>query len=98
VRPIAYTQQQIETEFLNLKDWVLKDNILSKEITFETFAQAFSFMTHVALTAEKLDHHPDWTNTYNKVIIRLTTHDAGGLTELDFKLANKIDKISDNGF
>lgn len=98
MRPKGYTQQQIEAEFLTLKGWTITNNILSKEITFKTFAQAFSFMTNVALTAEKLDHHPDWTNTYNKVIIRLTTHDVGGLTELDFKLANKIDKISDNGF
>ena len=55
-------------------------------------------MTQVALEAEKLDHHPDWTNSYNKVLINLSTHDAGGLTELDFKLAKKIDKIIENGF
>ena len=98
MRPKAYTPQQIEKEFLNLKGWTLKNNILSREITFKNFTQAFGFMTQVALEAEKLDHHPDWTNGYNKVVINLSTHDAGGLTELDFKLANKIDKILDNGF
>jgi 4a-hydroxytetrahydrobiopterin dehydratase len=98
VRPTAYTQQQIDTEFLNLNGWNITSNILSKEITFKNFTQAFGFMTQVALEAEKLDHHPDWTNTYNKVLINLSTHDAGGLTELDFKLAKKIDKIIENGF
>lgn len=77
---------------------MIANNSLSKEITFKNFAQAFGFMTQVALEAEKLDHHPDWTNTYNKVLIKLSTHDAGGLTELDFKLAKKIDKIIENGF
>lgn len=98
MRPTAYTQQQIDTEILTLKGWMIANNSLSKEITFKNFAQAFGFMTQVALEAEKLDHHPDWTNTYNKVLIKLSTHDAGGLTELDFKLAKKIDKIIENGF
>lgn len=98
MRPKAYTQQQIDSDFLNLKGWTIKKNILSKEITFKTFAQAFAFMTEVAQEAEKLDHHPDWTNSYNKVVINLSTHDAGGLTELDFKLANKIDNILQHGF
>lgn len=98
MRPKAYTQQQIEAELFTLSGWVQKNQTLLKEITFKNFNQAFKFMTQVALEAEKLDHHPDWANTYNKVTINLSTHDAGGLTELDFKLANKIDKILDNGF
>jgi 4a-hydroxytetrahydrobiopterin dehydratase len=98
VRPKAYTQKEIKTEFQNLKSWTLHDKSISKEITFKNFVQAFGFMTQVALEAEKLDHHPDWKNVYNKVSITLSTHDAGGLTELDFKLAKKIDKILENGF
>ncbi|MBA2610471.1 MAG: 4a-hydroxytetrahydrobiopterin dehydratase [Bacteroidetes bacterium] len=98
MRPKAYTQQEIDTEFLNLKDWTLNGKSLSKEIVFKNFVQAFGFITQVALEAEKLDHHPDWKNVYNKVSITLSTHDAGGLTELDFKLAKKIDKILANGF
>ena len=83
---------------LNLKGWAFEKDTIKREFKFKTFVEAFSFMTGIALEAEKLDHHPDWTNGYNKVVINLSTHDAGGLTELDFKLANKIDKILDNGF
>jgi 4a-hydroxytetrahydrobiopterin dehydratase len=57
---------------------------------FKTFAEAWSFMTHVALLAEKMDHHPDWSNVYNKVDITLSTHDAGGVTHKDIELAQAI--------
>ncbi|MCS6944920.1 MAG: 4a-hydroxytetrahydrobiopterin dehydratase [Sutterellaceae bacterium] len=62
-----------------------------REFQFLDFAQAFAFMTRVALEAEKRDHHPDWCNVYNRVTITLTTHDAGGLTARDFDLARAID-------
>jgi 4a-hydroxytetrahydrobiopterin dehydratase len=64
---------------------------ISREFVFDDFAQAFAFMTRVALEAEKRDHHPEWSNVYNRVSITLTTHDAGGLTERDFELARVID-------
>jgi len=76
-----------------LPTWVIKNNSLFKEFTFRNFVEAFSFMTAVALEAEKMDHHPDWMNVYNKVLIHLNTHSAGGITEKDFKLAGKIEKI-----
>lgn len=98
MRPKAYTPEQIKTAFSELKDWKLNANSISKEITFKNFVQAFGFITQVALEAEKLDHHPNWENVYNKVTITLSTHDAGSLTELDFKLAKKINKILENGF
>lgn len=60
---------------------------------FRTFVEAFSFMTAVALEAQSLDHHPNWTNVYNKVSISLNTHEANGITTLDFDLANRIDQI-----
>lgn len=63
-----------------------------REFVFPDFAQAFAFMTRVALEAEKRDHHPDWSNVYNRVTIALSTHDAGGLTERDFDLARAIDR------
>lgn len=78
----------------SLQGWELKQDSLHKEFKFRDFVSAFGFMSKVALHAEKLDHHPDWKNVYNTVSITLNTHDAGGLTELDFKLAALIDKIS----
>ncbi len=72
--------------------WQLSPNgkSISQDFTFKNFAEAFSFMAHVALLAEKADHHPDWSNSYNKVHISLSTHSAGGLTEKDVKLARAI--------
>ncbi len=67
---------------------------LEKEFRFSGFVEAFAFMTGVALEAEKLNHHPDWSNVYNRVTVHLTTHDAGGLTELDFALAKAADRLS----
>ncbi len=63
---------------------------IQQSFKFKTFAEAFSFMTHVALLAEKADHHPDWSNSYNKVDITLSSHDAGGLTKTDIALAEAI--------
>ena len=74
--------------------WTEKDNKLSAEFQFKDFLEAFSFMTKVALLAEKMDHHPYWTNVYNKVTIELSTHDAGDIvTEKDRQLASQIDKL-----
>ncbi len=66
---------------------------LTKRFTFDDFVGAFGFMTRVALLAEKADHHPEWSNVYNKVSITLTTHDAGGVTDKDVKLAGEIDRL-----
>ncbi len=75
--------------------WEEKDNKLYRSFTFKDFGEAFSFMTHVALLAEKKDHHPTWTNTWNKVEIWLCSHDAGNtVTDRDRKLAAAIDKIT----
>ncbi len=75
-------------------EWKHDNNALRKEFTFKNFSEAFAFMTRVALAAEKMDHHPTWTNTYNKVTISLSTHDAGNtVTERDHKLASAIDEV-----
>ncbi|MEN8929398.1 MAG: 4a-hydroxytetrahydrobiopterin dehydratase [Flavobacteriales bacterium] len=74
--------------------WSLNEKCITREFIFKNFAQAFSFMTTVALLAEKANHHPDWQNTYNKVTISLRTHDANGITNLDFDLAKEIDRIT----
>jgi 4a-hydroxytetrahydrobiopterin dehydratase len=74
--------------------WHILDEKMQKEFIFNDFSEAFSFMTRVALLAEKSDHHPDWSNCWNKVTIRLSTHDAGGIvTEKDRDLAAKIDAL-----
>jgi 4a-hydroxytetrahydrobiopterin dehydratase len=67
---------------------------LVRELKFKDFAKAFGWMTSVALVAEKLDHHPDWKNVYNRVTVELSTHDAGGITELDFKLAAAMNELA----
>ena len=72
--------------------WKIKEGFLRREFVFKDFVEAFSFMTSVALVAEKSAHHPNWKNVYNKVTIDLNTHDADGITNKDFDLAKAIDK------
>jgi 4a-hydroxytetrahydrobiopterin dehydratase len=67
---------------------------ITKKFTFKNFNEAFGFMSRAALVAEKMDHHPEWSNVYKTVDVTLSTHDAGGLTELDIKLAEAMDKIA----
>lgn len=74
--------------------WVEQDNFLKKTYTFADFREAFAFMTRVAFIAEAMNHHPNWSNVYNRVTIELTTHDAGNtITDKDKKLAEAIDKL-----
>lgn len=75
----------------NLKDWTLEEKTLKRDFKFKTFVEAFSFMTAIALEAEKADHHPDWYNSYNKVSIAFSTHSEKGVTQLDYDLAAKAD-------
>jgi 4a-hydroxytetrahydrobiopterin dehydratase len=79
-----------------LRDWTYDPQARSirRELRFATFSQAFAFMTRVALAAEKADHHPEWSNVYNRVSISLSTHDAGGVTDKDVALARVIDGLS----
>lgn len=75
--------------------WTEQDNFLQRTFTFKDFSEAFAFMARVALIAEKMDHHPDWSNVYNKVHIKLNTHSAGStVTEKDRKLAAAVDRIA----
>ena len=75
-------------------DWTENDNKLTKEFVFDDFGQAWAFMTEVAMLAERKNHHPDWTNVWNRVMISLTSHDEGNVvTEKDRKMAEGIDRI-----
>ncbi len=77
-----------------MNNWKEQANMLSRNFTFQDFTEAFAFMAQVAFVAEKLNHHPNWTNIYNQVEIHLTTHDAGNVvTEKDYELAKFIDQI-----
>lgn len=91
------TQNQIDSQLVKLHEsWQQEGDFITRTLEFKDFITAFSFMTSIAINAEKLNHHPNWENVYNKVIINLSTHDAGGLSELDFKLAKKIDEAFSN--
>jgi len=78
----------------NLDGWTGGDDFLTKVFRFEDFAEAFAFMTRVALLADKMDHHPEWFNVYNRVDVTLTTHDAGGVTHKDVTLAEAMEKFA----
>lgn len=73
--------------------WQLADGALVRELTFADFRSAFAFMTRVAALADVADHHPDWSNSWNKVVVRLCSHDVGGLTSRDLALADGIDGV-----
>lgn len=87
------TPEERTPHLLALEDWTFDADrdALAKQFSFADFQQAFAFMTRVALLAEKADHHPEWSNVYNRVDILLTTHDAGGLSIRDITLARAID-------
>jgi 4a-hydroxytetrahydrobiopterin dehydratase len=84
---------ELEELVKGMNGWELNEGKLQKSFRFSDFIEAFGFMTRIALEAEKINHHPEWSNVYNTVTIKLSTHDAGGITDYDVKLANIIDKI-----
>ncbi len=93
-RPPLLAAKDVETRLVEHPAWTLEGGKLHREFRFAGFSEAFGFMARVALFAEKLDHHPDWTNVWNKVSVSLQTHDAGGVTDLDFRLAAEMDRIA----
>jgi 4a-hydroxytetrahydrobiopterin dehydratase len=91
---IPLTPEQIIQLGRDLPAWRLHNGKLHRELRFADFNAAFGFMCQVALAAEKLGHHPEWSNVWNRVVIDLTTHDTGGLSTLDVELAQRIDGIA----
>lgn len=90
----ALAGDEIEKRIPDLKDWQLIEGKLVKEYAFKDFVACFGFMSKVALIAEKMNHHPEWENVYNRLKVRLITHDAGpGISEKDFKLARDMDDL-----
>ncbi|MCB1844045.1 MAG: 4a-hydroxytetrahydrobiopterin dehydratase [Halioglobus sp.] len=88
-------ESDIEQALHELPGWALRDGKLHRECKFADFVAAFGFMSSVALRAESMNHHPEWSNVYNRVTIALTTHDAGGITDKDVKLARSISALLD---
>ena len=93
-----YSQAQIHIQLKNInqaldvqQQWQVVEGKLIKTFKFKSFIRAFGWMSQIAIWAEKLNHHPEWCNIYNKVDVQLTTHDVGGISELDFKLAEKME-------
>ncbi len=86
-------KNQLDCFIKNNPSWIIDNNAIKKEFNFDNFIDAFGFISKIALLSEKMNHHPDWQNTYNKVKIILTTHDKGGITTNDIKLAESIDKL-----
>jgi 4a-hydroxytetrahydrobiopterin dehydratase len=84
------TEDEIRRHLTTLPGWSLIGGRLHRELTFPDFRSAFAFMTSVALMAERMNHHPEWSNVYNRVTIDLSTHDAGGITAFDIELAKQI--------
>ena len=89
------TDSEIQARLQELPGWRVVNGKLHREMQFADFVTAFGFMTQVALLAEKRDHHPEWFNVYNKVVIDLTTHDAGGISAKDIELAKAMEALAD---
>jgi 4a-hydroxytetrahydrobiopterin dehydratase len=92
--PVKLTDAQLESELSKLGEWKLEAGKLHREYAFKDFVAAFGFMASAALVAQAMDHHPEWFNVYNKVRVDLTTHDAGGITALDVKLAQSMEELA----
>jgi 4a-hydroxytetrahydrobiopterin dehydratase len=91
VRDEVLAPDDVAARLRQLDGWTIVDGKLHRELEFVDFAAAFACMTHVALAAERLDHHPDWSNSWNRLVIDITNHAAGGLTDRCFRLAAAVD-------
>ncbi len=92
--PRKLATEEIEAAITSLAGWSIQDGKLHKEFKLKDFVQAFGLMAQVALVAEAMNHHPEWSNVYNRVRIDLSTHESGGITERDIELAGRIDAIA----
>lgn len=88
------TQESLTAELKNLPDWTLQNGKLHREFQFPDFIHAFGFMATAAIAIEKMNHHPEWANVWNRVTVDLTTHDSGGVTERDVTLAKTLEELA----
>ena len=89
-------KEELKELSAKIEGWKILDICIERDFIFKDFVEAFSFMTKVALICEKYNHHPDWGNTYSKVTIKLTSHDLGGISNLDQKIATEINNLISN--
>ncbi len=94
-RPKKLGRDELHDAVEKLSGWSLENAKLHREFRFQDFNEAFGFMARVALIAESMEHHPEWFNVWNRVVVDLSTHDAGGVTSLDAELAQKMNDIAD---
>jgi len=88
------TEEQIKKELVNLPGWSVVNGKLHKDFVFADFIEAFGFMSRAAIHIEKMNHHPEWFNVYNKIKVELVTHDAGGITQNDINLAKTLNSLA----
>jgi len=91
---IKSTEAEIQELLAEFDAWTVENGKLHREYKFRSFVQAFGFMAQVALLAERAAHHPEWANVYNRVVVDLTTHDAGGITRKDLELARQMEQLA----
>ena len=95
MKPYLLQNGELKELIAKIPGWEIKNVYIEREFNFSNFIEAFSFMTKIALICEKYNHHPNWENVYSKVIIKLSTHDLGGITNLDQTIASDINNIFD---
>ena len=87
------TETEIQARLRSLPGWDITGDSISRDFVFTDFVRAFGFMASAAVIAEKMNHHPEWSNVYNRVSVKLSTHEVGGLSELDFYLAERLNRL-----
>lgn len=93
MKRIKLSEAEVRSRLSDLEGWSAGEGTIGCEFRFKDFVEAFGWMSSIALVAQAMDHHPDWKNVYNRVVVDLSTHDAGGVTELDFRLAAEMNRL-----
>ncbi len=93
MKPYLLQDEELRELAAKIPGWDIKSEQIEREFNFRSFIEAFSFMTKIALLCEKYNHHPNWSNVYSKVTVKLSTHDLGGITNLDQTIASEINRI-----
>ena len=96
MKPYLLHNEELKELIAKIPGWKIISNYIEREFKFDNFIEAFAFMTKIALICEKHNHHPTWENVYSKVVIKLSTHDLGGITNLDQTIASEINEIYEN--